>query len=37
MIQEKDEIVIIVKFPVYVTGKKVMLLIPRRSKRKEMW
>ena len=34
--QEKEEFEIIVKFPVYVTGKKVMLFLPRRSKRKEM-
>lgn len=34
---EKEETVTVEKFPVYVTGKKVMLLIPRRSKRKEMW
>lgn len=36
VIQEKEEFEIIVKFPVYVTGKKVKLLLPRRSKRKEM-
>ena len=34
--QENEEFEIIVKFPVYVTGKKVMLFLPRRSKRKEM-
>lgn len=33
VIQEKEEFKIIVKFPVYMTGKKVMLLLPRRSKR----
>lgn len=33
VIQEREEYKIIVEFPVYVTGKKLMLLRPRRSKK----
>lgn len=37
MLEEKEEIEIIVKFPVYVIRKKMKALISWGSKKEEMW